>query len=141
MDPKYFTLFEFLHSSKAISNKLENIPSWQQIEDLKELALVLDGVREAWGSPINISSGFRTVKLNKAVGGVSNSAHLHAHAADLYVNGDIKKFAKFLVNYLNENNIKFDEVIYEKSGNSTWVHFALKSKDGKQRMKCFDIVK
>jgi uncharacterized protein YcbK (DUF882 family) len=34
---------------------------------------------------INVNSGWRTVKHNKAIGGVKNSRHLYGYAADIWV--------------------------------------------------------
>ena len=133
----YFRLEEFLDSSIARQKGISNSPSWEAVESLRELALFLDGVREAWGSGILVNSGFRCKKLNDAVGGVFNSAHLKA-AADLYPsNGKFNEFKKFIVNYLK--NKDFDECIIEKKGKSEWVHFALYSINGEQRKKCFSL--
>ena len=90
---KYFDLEEFLDSSVARQKSISNSPSWEVVEHLKELALFLDDLREAWGSGIRISSGFRNKALNKAVGGVDNSCHLTGNAADLQpINGKMKEF-------------------------------------------------
>lgn len=134
---KYFKLEEFLDSSVARQKGISNSPSWEAVEALRELALFLDGVRAAWGSGINVNSGFRCKKLNDAVGGVYNSAHLKA-AADLYPsNGRFDEFKKFIVAYLKGKD--YDECIIEKKGKSQWVHFALRSIKGEQRKKCFSL--
>ena len=101
--PKYFTLEELLKSSTALNKKIENIPSWEVIEHLLELASFLDGIREAWGSGIGVSSGFRCPRLNNVVGGVSGSAHMTGYAADIYpINGKMAEFEKFLKVYLKD---------------------------------------
>ena len=67
--PKYFELSELLRSDTAISKKIENLPTWEGIEKLSKLAIeYLDPLREAWGSAITITSGYRSPSLNKAVG-------------------------------------------------------------------------
>lgn len=84
--PKYFTLDEYCHSLTASKKKIVNI-----IEDDSPLYNnfvflcyhVLDPAREKLGSPIMITSGFRNFALNQAVGGVPNSYHRVARAADL----------------------------------------------------------
>ena len=122
---KYFNLEEFLDSSVARQKGISNSPSWEIVEHLRELAAFLDGMRASWGSGIKITSGFRCEKLNKAVGGVSNSAHRFGDAADLQpVNGDFAGFVKFVKNYLQDKN--FDECLIEKSKTSQWVHLALR---------------
>lgn len=121
---KYFNLEEFLDSSVARQKGISNSPSWEIVEHLRELAAFLDGMRASWGSGIKITSGFRCEKLNKAVNGVSNSAHRFGDAADLQpVNGDFAGFVKFVKNYLKDKN--FDECLIEKSKTSQWVHLAL----------------
>ena len=52
-----------------------------------ELAKNLQVIRDALGKPVHINSGYRTVDYNKKVGGVSNSQHVIAKAADITVSG------------------------------------------------------
>lgn len=137
---KYFKLEELLTSSKARQKSIENIPSWEIVEHLKVLANFLDGLREAWGSAIAISSGFRNPSLNKAVGGVDTSLHLKGYAADLQPkNGKMKEFKKFVVDYLKDK--QFDECIIEKNKSAEWIHIQLYSNNGFQRRKVFSITK
>lgn len=136
--PKYFTLEELLTSSTARQKSIENLPSFVIVERLCELGLFLDGIREAWGSGIRVSSGFRNEALNKAVGGVADSAHKYGYAADIQpVNGKMKEFKAFLVNYLKDK--VFDEAIMERSKKAEWVHLQLYSPKGFQRRKIFSM--
>lgn len=80
---KYFKLEEFIYSETAQRNKIDNTPSDEVVKHLYKLMEFLDGFREYYGSPIRVSSGYRCPKLNKKVGGVSNSAHMTGYAADL----------------------------------------------------------
>lgn len=133
---KWFNLKEFTYSETARKLKIDNTPTEEIESRIKELAEVLDGLRDAWGSPIRVNSGFRCSALNKAVGGVKTSSHLTGYAADLYpVNGDIEKFYDFCIDYFED----YDELLKEASGDTSWVHFALKSIKGEQRRKCFEI--
>lgn len=135
---KYFDLEEFLTSSTARQKSIENLPSWIVVQRLRELAFFLDGIREAWGSGIRVSSGYRNEKLNKAVGGVPDSAHKYGYAADLQpVNGKINEFKKFIVGYLKDK--VFDECILEHSRNAEWVHLQIRSPKGYQRKKVFSL--
>lgn len=137
-EPKYFTLEELIHSDTALSKKIENIPSFEIVEHLKELALFLDGIREAWGGAINVTSGFRSAKLNKSVGGVSNSVHQIGYAADLVPgNGDMSRFEQFLTDYLKDKD--YDQCIREKANGVRWIHLGLFANDGSQRRKMFDL--
>lgn len=125
MTSRFFNLQEFLDSSVARQKGISNSPSWEIVRHLEELAAFLDGLRSAWGSGIKVTSGFRCEKLNKAVGGVSNSAHRFGDAADLQpVNGDFDGFCRFVKNYLKDKN--FDECLIEKSKTAQWVHLALR---------------
>lgn len=136
--PVYFTLEEFLTSSTARQRSIENMPSWEVIEHLNELALFLDGLRKAWGSGINVSSGFRCDKLNRAVGGVSDSLHKKGWAVDMQpANGKFEEFKRFVVNWLKDK--KFDELIIERNGKTTWLHLQLYSNNGFQRKKVFKL--
>lgn len=136
--PRYFTLEELLTSSTARQKSIENLPSWMIVEHLNELACFLDGVREAWGSAINVTSGYRCPKLNSAVNGAQRSAHLVGFASDIVpANGRMDEFEKFLKDYLKDK--QFDECLWESRGKSRWVHLAICSVDGKQRRKMFQI--
>lgn len=135
----FFTLEECLKSDTALNNKIENLPSFDAVMNLRDCLMVVDLVRRLWGKPITVSSGFRSDKLNKLVGGVSNSAHLKGHALDLQTSGDINIFFEFFKKVLLERNIPFDELILERSGKTVWLHYANKSFNGQQRRKIGEI--
>ena len=81
---KYFTIDELCRSNTADKMGIRNVPSADIKEKLEVLINeLLDPVREAWGKPIRVNSGYRCPKLNKAVGGVANSQHMKGEAADL----------------------------------------------------------
>lgn len=136
--PRHFRLEEFLTSSTARQRSIENMPDWQVVCRLNQLALFLDDLRDAWGSGIHITSGFRNEALNAAVGGVRESLHKTGWACDMVPsNGKFEEFKKFVVNYLK--NKKFDELIIETKGKSKWLHFQLYSNNGFQRCKTFSL--
>lgn len=133
---RYFRLEEFLTSSTARQKSIENIPSWEVVEHLNELALFLDGLREAWGSGIRITSGYRNETLNKAVGGVENSVHEIGYAADMVpANGKFKEFAAFVTEWAKDK--VYDQLIVERSKRSSWIHLGLYNNNHKQRRMCF----
>lgn len=137
---RYFKLEEFLRSDTAIRKKIDNSPSWEVVNNLSRLAAFLDELREAWGSGIRVSSGFRCYALNNAVGGVQGSAHQYGNAADISpVNGKMNEFEAFLKKWLKGR--KFDQCIWEtsKSTGGRWVHFSLYSNKGEQRCKMFGL--
>lgn len=133
---RYFRLEEFLTSSTARQKSIENIPSWEVVEHLNELALFLDGLREAWGSGIRVTSGYRNEALNKAVGGVENSVHQIGYAADMVpANGKFKEFAAFVTEWAKDK--AYDQLIVERSKRSSWIHLGLYNNNHKQRRMCF----
>ncbi|MBR4338903.1 MAG: hypothetical protein IKP91_11825 [Bacteroidaceae bacterium] len=82
---KHFTLAEFTRSITASIKGYDNTPSEEVVVNLHWLVEeFLDPLREAIGSPICISSGYRCKDLNTAVGGAETSAHLLGLAADFY---------------------------------------------------------
>ena len=139
---KFFSITELVRSNTAKRLGIDNTPS-DEIKDHLTLFIerVLDPIREDWGSPIMVSSGYRCPVLNKAVGGAKTSGHQYGYCADLQVKCDLRKFSHFVKDWMMMHNMKWDELIWEKSGGVTWLHFCWIGKDGKQRMKCFDIIK
>ena len=102
---------------------LPNIPNGMQINALRELVLnVLQPLRELYGKPITINSGFRSKEVNKLVGGVMTSQHLKGEAADLDCDDNKKLFELIRDNFtfdqlINEHNYSWVHVSYKKSGN------------------------
>lgn len=76
---KYFTLEEMNCKCKKCSSSL---PSKTILKNLINLALEMDKLRIKIGKPINVNSAYRCVEHNKAIGGVSNSAHTLGYACD-----------------------------------------------------------
>ena len=136
----HFTIEELYASQTAKAKGINNKPNVQQMINLVYLtAYVLEPLRVAMGEPIKIGSGFRSQALNKAVGGVSNSQHLKGQAADLCIDGDLKKGRKWF-EYI-KNHLPFDQLIWEhnpKTG-SYWVHVSFVFPDfGKNRHQVID---
>lgn len=139
---KNFTLGEFLASDTAKKKGIANIPTLVDIYHMQELCIyLLQPIRDAWGKPIKVTSGFRSFKLNQAVGGSSTSVHMRGWAADIKpTSGSYKEFETFVINFLKEHpEIRFDQAIRETSGTSKWLHLGYKNSVGKQRKMIFDI--
>ena len=130
---KFFSITELVRSNTAKRLGIDNTPS-DEIKDHLTLFIerVLDPIREDWGSPIMVSSGYRCPVLNKAVGGAKTSGHQYGYCADLQVKGDLRKFSHFVKDWMMMHNMKWDELIWEKSGGVTWLHFCWIGKDGKK---------
>lgn len=140
---KYFTIDELCHSDTAIELGIENKPNDEIKSHLIQLVEeLLDPLREAWGSAIQVTSGYRCAKLNRALKGSSpTSAHLIGFASDLVpMNGDITGFKKFVVKWLKENNIQFDQAICETNGKGVqWVHLGLYNLSMQQRKQILNL--
>lgn len=81
---KYFTIAELTKSLTAIRRNIDNTPSEEIRRSLTALVdNILDPLREAYGKPIIVTSGYRCDKLNKAVKGAASSQHVKGEAADI----------------------------------------------------------
>ncbi len=115
---KYFTIKEMTKSSTAKANGIDNTPSEEGVLNLQKLIeAVLDPLREWYGKPIRVNSGYRCEALNEAVGGSDTSQHRLGEAADITVG--TKKGNKKLFEYIKDN-LPFDQLINES--NFSWVH-------------------
>lgn len=121
---KYFTLEELTKTNTGLENKPDPI----QVQNLNLLVEnILDPVRYLLNEPIHVNSGFRSPAVNKAVGGVSTSAHLTGMAADITCSDNLKLFK------LLHNNFNFTQLIWEKGENKPqWVHVSYNPND----LKC-----
>lgn len=141
---QYFKLEEFLKSDTALYYKIQNIPSFEIIDHIKEMLPLLNELREQWGSGIKITSGYRSEELNAAVGGSNKSAHLIGYAVDLIPsNGKILEFIGFCEEFFKDKN--FDQLILETKRTATervrWVHLGLYNHKGEQRKQIFKMSK
>ena len=132
---KYFSIKELTASFKATQLGIKNEPTKAALVNLESLVLnILDPLRAAWGGGIIVTSGYRSVALNKAVGGSSSSAHRYGYAADIVpADRRIAAFKAFCVKWLKDNQVNFDQYIDEVGGGSEWVHIGIKSPSGNQR--------
>src|SRR5437879_2291979 len=84
---EHFSLEEFTLSSTALALGIENKPLPEHLVNLQNLAEKMEAVRALFNKVIEITSAYRNPQVNKAVGGVPNSAHALGHAADFHVHG------------------------------------------------------
>lgn len=118
---KYFTISELVRSDTAAKLNIDNRCTKEQEERLKELTEnVLDPLREAYGKPIKVNSGYRCPKLNKAVKGSPTSDHMQGMAADI-TGGSVAENKK-LFELIQRLNLPFKQLIDEKG--FTWVHIS-----------------
>ena len=125
---KYFSIRELSRSETASRKGINNTPNSAVVSALTALIdNVLDPLREKWGAPIIVTSGYRSPALNRAVGGASGSQHTKGEAADIRSVSDSIKDNKELFNLvlqmLKDKEIKVGQLIDEYGYN--WVHVSL----------------
>ena len=117
-----FTLEEMTRTSYP---RLQDVPTELQVMNMVYLcAAVLQPLRDELGKPVQVTSGYRSARLNAHVGGVPNSYHLQGLAADIHVDSEEDARRKFEI---LRNNPAVDSVLFEhaKSG-SRWLHVQTK---------------
>lgn len=122
---KYFSINELTSSATALREGIDNRPNKCACHLLHVLVdQLLDPIREAWGEPIVVSSGYRCKQLNELVGGVKNSHHILGCAADIIAGNraDHRKLFKMIQKMQQEGRIKFTQLILE--GDGRWIHIS-----------------
>jgi hypothetical protein len=147
---KNLALAEVTRSETAKRKGISNMPTPEHIENFKKLAeKVFQPIRDHFGVPIHISSGYRSAALNKAIGGagktvngvyIPSSQHCTGEAIDIDMDGTAIKNAE-IFNYIKDN-LEFDQLIWEfgTDSNPDWVHVSYES-TGKQRKQILKAVK
>ncbi len=125
---KYFTIHELTHSDTAHQKGIDNTPPPAIKVKLTSLINnLLDPIREAWGGPITVNSGYRCPVLNKAVGGASTSQHQKGEAADITVGSP--ELNQQLFDLIAKGDFDFDQLIDES--HYSWIHISFAA--GKNR--------
>ena len=134
---KNLSLAEVTKSATASRLGIKNKPDAWEIENLRAVAEhIFQPMRDSFGCPIFVSSGFRSEALNKAIGGSKRSQHIQGRALDLDAdvfgvcsNADIFRYIL--------NNLEFDQLIWEfgDENNPDWVHVSF-VRDGVNRGRC-----
>jgi hypothetical protein len=147
---KNLALSEVTRSETAKRKGISNMPTEEHIENFKKLAEnVFQPIRDHFGVPIRISSGYRSEALNKAIGGagkmvngkyVPSSQHCTGEAIDIDMDGT-SITNKQVFDYIKEH-LQFDQLIWEfgTDSNPDWVHVSYES-TGKQRKQVLKAVK
>ena len=121
---KHLSLVEVTKSNTATRLGIDNSPTEEHLANLKVVAeKVFEPIREHFGVPIGISSGYRSKKLNTAVKGSSSSEHCKGMALDIDADifGGITN--KEIFTYIREN-LEFTQLIWEFGNDNepNWVH-------------------
>ncbi|MDE6464357.1 MAG: peptidase M15 [Muribaculaceae bacterium] len=118
---KYFSIEELTRSTTATARGIDNTPDAAARAALVRLAdAVLDPLREAYGKPVKVNSGYRCPKLNRAVGGVATSHHLRGMAAD--ITGGSPEENRRLFDLARSLQLPFTQLIDERG--FRWLHIS-----------------
>ena len=122
---EHFTLAELTISEWASRNDVDNTPPEMLMSTLQELAAKLEEVRTALGHPIHVNSGYRSPRVNKAIGGTATSSHQYGQAADIICPafGTPEQVCTAIM----EAGIKFDQLIleYPTPDGGGWTHIGI----------------
>ena len=119
---EHFNLTEFTTSLVAVTRRIDNTPPLSAVSNLQQLCLhVLEPLRAHLGHAVRINSGYRSAKLNAAVGGVKTSDHTRGCAVDIFV-PDVKTGRQWFAWMMD--NLPFDQLIWETAskGQAQWIH-------------------
>lgn len=126
-----FTIQELTASTTAEAKKINNDPTPEAAENLKLLVdKVLDPLRDAYGKPVIVTSGYRSPALNAAVKGSKTSQHMKGQAADITAGS--KQENKKLFELAQELNLPYCQLIDEK--NFSWVHISYDKNNVKRQI-------
>lgn len=131
---KYFTMDELSASRTARAEGIDNTPPEAARRNLEALAEnILDPLREAWGKPLRVTSGYRCPALNKLVGGVAGSQHLTGHAADISTGNAVDN--RRLYQLVQGLKLPYDQLIGEHG--FSWIHVSYDP--GRNRRQAFKL--
>lgn len=134
----HLDLSEVIRSDSAKRNGISNMPTEEHIANFKLLAEnIFEPIREHFGVPIRISSGYRSKELNAKIGGSATSQHCKGQAIDIDNDGT-SITNKEIFDYIKDN-LPFDQLIWEfgNEDNCDWVHVSYVPNGRKQILKAF----
>ena len=126
---KNFTLEELIYSNTAKKLGIDNTPSKNEENNLIKLVnTILQPIRDKYGKPIYINSGYRCNELNTIIGGSKNSQHKYGCAVDIETHdGNNSKLFNLIKEMINNKEIEVGQLIWEygSRSNPNWVHVSL----------------
>jgi zinc D-Ala-D-Ala carboxypeptidase len=118
-----FTFEEFIRSDTASREGIDNTPNTKELIQLVYLAKVMQEVRALFNRPVHVTSGFRCVELNRAIGSFDASKHVQGRACDFCVSGFHIRDA---FGILKASNIGYSKLILEFPDSGTgWIHLEI----------------
>ena len=102
---EHLELAEIIRSETAKRHGISNMPTEAHIANFRLLAeKVFEPIRLNFRCPINLSSGYRSVELNKCIGGSLTSQHCQGEAIDIDMDGTPHGVTnKMVFNFIKEN--------------------------------------
>jgi hypothetical protein len=129
---KNFTLAELTKSNTATRMGIFNTPSYEHLQNLHRLVInLIQPMRDELGA-IRITSGYRSPKLNRAIGGSSRSQHCKGEALDLQFWSDGLMSNKIIYDWIKNSKLDFDQMINEYD--FAWIHVSLKEKGNRKQL-------
>ena len=128
-----FSLSEFVKSGFADKYGIDNTPTQDALENIKKLvATVLQPLRDEFGEPIIVTSGYRCERVNTGIGGAKNSDHKYGAAVDIKAKSglrpDNKRLWDCVMKMYREGRLKCRQIIWEYGRISTgcdWIHLSI----------------
>lgn len=125
---KNFTLEEMVVSQTASRKGIYNVPDKDAVKSLEQLCRkVLEPLRGSLNKSVLVTSGYRSVELNKEIGGSPTSEHCFGRASDIHVPG---MTIESLYQYIKKSKLPFNQLIQEFD---SWVHVSLNIDSNKRQ--------
>ena len=129
---EHFSVSELIASATAWSLHIVNLPGDIELANLRFLCQeVLEPARKVMGEPIHVTSGYRCLALNRAVGGVAQSYHVRGLAADLHI--ESAAHASRLADALNAQPY-CDLILVEHAHGASWLHVQVRRLSPRHRV-------
>ena len=128
---RYFTMGEAVNSATAKKYGIDNIPSKQQAANIRYTAVRLDKLRNILGRPVQVSSWYRSSRVNRKVGGSDSSAHQSGLGVDIILKkgSAYKEFQK-----VTKSSLKYDQLIYYPKKGHLHIGFRKNMKKERQQI-------
>ena len=129
----HFKLEELLASDAAKKIKNQHSPSWEVVENLKKLVdRILEPVRERFGGPITVTSGFRNKLVNSYVNGSPTTQHEKGEAADIKASSwnRQRELWELILEMIQNGEIEVGQLIHyspkqDPKSTPQWIHISL----------------
>ena len=139
---EHLSLSEVTRSESAKRNQISNMPTGEHIANFMLLAeKIFEPIREHFGVPIHISSGYRSKELNAKIGGSATSQHCKGQAIDIDMDGSTNGVTNADVFEYIKDNLPFDQLIWEFGNdiNPDWVHVSYNVKQRGETLKAVKV--